>query len=742
MTFLTTRHSKLLIGIIATFVAIFIAIVPTNAYAAGNGYAVLDPSGTLTFLHSTAEHANDSIDSSGNHWYTVSDDGVVGYRRATDSISRQVHKVVFQDEFSPTSTENWFTGMSNLTEFDNPQNLNFSNVTNASIMFDDCSSLASLDVSSWDTSSLENASQMFRNCSSLTSLDVSGWDMSHVTTMQSMFAECSNLASLDLSNWNPLSVTTMRYMFMNCTNLNDDTVASMSNWNVSSLQDADSLFMLDNQITTVDFSGWGSTTANLQDIGYMFAQCDALQSVDLTGWNTQSLQNMSHTWYADSNMDGQPEGIDAWDTSSLTNLSNTFYNCNGIVDLSLPDWDTHNVTDMSDMLDYCYGLESADLTNWNTQNCADMTNALGMNNTDWANVRLQEITLGTGWSFKGSSTDPSKWAILETPTANQYMTGKWAEDDWYATNQYTPAQLQDYDNFNSEPHTWYWGLIGVTYSLTYDANGGTGAPDAETVDTDYLADNPTHDFVLSDQVPTRDGYTFVGWSDVQDPSSTDTLYQPGDTYTATAPESEHGESVTKDVTLYAQWRSYVTHELTFDGNGEGVSGVPTGLSQTVPYNQDVTFTLPASAPTRDGYTFGGWNTAADGSGDSYDPGAAFTSLASDPETTLYAQWNEIPAPDEPDGPDVPGDNPEDPFNPGGSVEPNAPEGSYPGGALGNFIVSIEDALGVSQPTEQENAEQIAETADPLHSLIAPFAGLTVASGCAALAFARKKRHQN
>lgn len=47
--------------------------------------------------------------------------------------------------------------------------------------------------------------------------------------------------------------------------------------------------------------------------------------------------------------------------------------------------------------------------------------------------------------------------------------------------------------------------------------------------------------------------------------------------------------------------------------------------------------------TRDGYTFSGWNTQADGKGKAYDPGADYTLTANDKSTpkntsVLYAQW--------------------------------------------------------------------------------------------------------
>ena len=63
-------------------------------------------------------------------------------------------------------------------------------------MFDGCSKLTSLDLSSFDTSNVTGMRGMFNGCIGLTSLDLSGWNMSKVTDMSFMFRGCTSLTSI------------------------------------------------------------------------------------------------------------------------------------------------------------------------------------------------------------------------------------------------------------------------------------------------------------------------------------------------------------------------------------------------------------------------------------------------------------------------------------------------------------------------------------------------------------------
>lgn len=156
------------------------------------------------------------------------------------------------------------------------------------------------------------------------------------------------------------------------------------------------------------------------------------------------------------------------------------------------------------------------------------------------------------------------------------------------------------------------GRISVTakssYKISYNANGGTGAPSAQTK---WYGTN----LILSSSKPVRNGYTFKGWATS---SSGSVAYQPGATYTTNAA-----------VTLYAVWES-ATYTITYNGNGG--SGIPS--SQTKTYGQ--TTTLSNVVPVRENYSFIGWGVSASSTTASYQPGGSYSANAS---VTLYAIWS-------------------------------------------------------------------------------------------------------
>ncbi len=127
----------------------------------------------------------------------------------------------------------------------------------------------------------------------------------------------------------------------------------------------------------------------------------------------------------------------------------------------------------------------------------------------------------------------------------------------------------------------------------------------------------------------RSGYTLASWNTSANGSGTS--YVPGSS-----------ETFTSSLTLYAQWTAIASSGtspgtspvVSFSANGG--SGSPSTLSGVV----GSTVTLPSSSSlVRTGYTLTSWNTAANGTGTSYAPGASVTLTSS---LMLYAQWSKTP----------------------------------------------------------------------------------------------------
>jgi uncharacterized repeat protein (TIGR02543 family) len=150
----------------------------------------------------------------------------------------------------------------------------------------------------------------------------------------------------------------------------------------------------------------------------------------------------------------------------------------------------------------------------------------------------------------------------------------------------------------------YFTIAATSQTVTFNANGGSGSMSNQT------ASSAT---ALTSNSFNRNGYTFSGWNTAADGSGTP--YSNGASY-----------SFSSSTTLYAQW-TVNTYTVTFNAN-TGSGSMPNQTAST-------TTTLSTNTITKNGYTFTGWNTAANGSGTPYGNGAQYPFTSS---TTLYAQW--------------------------------------------------------------------------------------------------------
>lgn len=181
-------------------------------------------------------------------------------------------------------------------------------------------------------------------------------------------------------------------------------------------------------------------------------------------------------------------------------------------------------------------------------------------------------------------------------------------------------------------------LEAETFLINFDSDGGSAIA-AITIEEGSAITKPT--------APTKEGYIFVGW-------------MLGDEY------YDFDKEITGDVTLRAIWKEVepdkIYYTVSFDTDGG------TAIANQV-VEEGLTASRPSSYPTKEGYTFTGWEL----NGETYD----FNSPIKE-DITITAGWEKEEEPVEPT-------DPEEPEEPTYTVRFNANGGSL-GRNCGNQTV--------------------------------------------------------
>ena len=198
--------------------------------------------------------------------------------------------------YRPTSTSFWFAYCRSLTSIVGLQYLRTDETTNMSFMFNECSSLTSLDLSSLNTENVTNISGMLGGCRSLTSVDLSGFNTRQVTNMNSLFEQSAALTTINLSSFNTSQVTDMSYMFNECSALT--TIYVGSDWSTEAVTNGTDMF---NKCTNL--VGGAGTTFSADHIDHTYARIDAEGT---PGYLTDS-KNASMTHFVMITVEGNGE---------------------------------------------------------------------------------------------------------------------------------------------------------------------------------------------------------------------------------------------------------------------------------------------------------------------------------------------------------------------------------------------------------------------------------------------------
>lgn len=154
------------------------------------------------------------------------------------------------------------------------------------------------------------------------------------------------------------------------------------------------------------------------------------------------------------------------------------------------------------------------------------------------------------------------------------------------------------------------------YTVSYDGNGenviNIPQPTTHRYDVEMTLDNG---------VPEWIGHTFFRWNTSKNGDGED--YRPGDKFTITD----------KNITFYARW-TVNRYLISYNGNESNGGSVPE--NDTIAFGDNVKIAGKGDLK-RTGFTFTGWNTKADGSGNGYP--ADTTIIIGTTDMELFAQWN-------------------------------------------------------------------------------------------------------
>ena len=180
---------------------------------------------------------------------------------------------------------------------------------------------------------------------------------------------------------------------------------------------------------------------------------------------------------------------------------------------------------------------------------------------------------------------------------------------------------------NGRPYRYFKGTMSdmtielidsKSYTISYNANGGTGTMEDQTVALHSSRALRANEF-------TKQGYLFSHWTTNAD--GTGTRYEDEEVVSGLAGENEV-------ITLYAQWEEAPHYSVVFDANGG------TGTMDNQEFVLGEGQKLNPSQYTKEGYIFDSWNTQPDGSGTRYEEGQFVTDLTNVDGgiVTLYAQY--------------------------------------------------------------------------------------------------------
>ena len=232
----------------------------------------------------------------------------------------------------------------------------------------------------------------------------------------------------------------------------------------------------------------------------------------------------------------------------------------------------------------------------------------GLDNTSCSGSTYSDIA--TALTVKNGIATTA--ATLETNVAHGY------------SHQLYYAAHEDYGPLPAGASTWSIPSIGQ-WNLIIKGLTGSGTNLSTSANGEFSASN------VNAKIPTgADGFSELNyWSCTEKDNNKMWMMQFNGSGGLANNINKKNYATQGFRTMFAFTSATPVYIINYDANGG--SGAPDEQVK----NDGSNLTLSSTVPTREGYTFAGWNTAADGSGTSYAAGGTYTT---DDDATLYAQW--------------------------------------------------------------------------------------------------------
>lgn len=253
-------------------------------------------------------------------------------------LFNQIKTIVIEEDMTLSGAAQMFFGFKNLKRIEGLEHIKFgTNLEDGSVqsMFSNCPNLEILEgIQNWDMSNVTNASVMFANDTSLKNIYLSGWENVKIKNIWGMFDSCTSLKTAKMFSAKDGTLVNLYRVFNNAENLTD--IQNLENWN----------------------------TKNVTNMSVMFANTPSLSNVgSLARWNTEKVTDMSGMFYNTKSLK-TIAGVENWNTSNVTDMSYMFTNTQSLKTIAgIEKWSTGYVKDMYAMF-YGSGVESLDLSNW------------------------------------------------------------------------------------------------------------------------------------------------------------------------------------------------------------------------------------------------------------------------------------------------------------------------------------------------------------------------------------------